>query len=77
MPGLDILVHLQRHGITANEVKLAQGRIAEQILDHCEKTQPDVLVMGAYGRGNFTSALFGSLTRTILEKQNVPVLLSH
>lgn len=77
MPGLDILVHLRRHGITANEIKMASGRIAEQILEHCQKTSPDVLVMGAYGRGNFTSALFGSLTRTILEKQNVPVLLSH
>lgn len=77
MPGLDILVHLRRHGITANEVTLNAGKIAEQILDHCAKTAPDVLVMGAYGRGNFSSALFGSLTRTILEKQNVPVLLSH
>ncbi|MEQ8823030.1 MAG: universal stress protein [Filomicrobium sp.] len=77
MPGLSIFEHLKRHGISTNEITMTSGRIAEQILEHCEKTDPDVLVMGAYGRGNFTSALFGSLTRTILEKQNVPVLLSH
>lgn len=79
MPGLDIFVHLQRHGVSANEVTLltTNTTLADAILDHCAKTDPDVLVMGAYGRGNFSSALFGSLTRTVLERQNVPVLLSH
>ncbi|KUO66960.1 MAG: hypothetical protein APF80_14350 [Alphaproteobacteria bacterium BRH_c36] len=79
MPGLDIFVHLKRHGVTANEVRLEKSgaSIAGAILEHCAKTDPDVLVMGAYGRGTFSAALFGSVTRTVLEKQNVPVLLSH
>ena len=79
MPGLDIFVHLQRHGIAAAAVELdpSAKSVADAILGHCEKTDPDVLVMGAYGRGTFTAALFGSVTRTILERQNVPVLLSH
>ena len=79
MPGLDIFVHLGRHGVTAKEVKLGVtgAAIGKAILDHCAKTEPDVLVMGAYGRGSFSAALFGSVTRTVLEKQNVPVLLSH
>lgn len=79
MPGLDIFVHLKRHGVNANEVRLEKSgaSIASAILDHCAKTDPDVLVMGAYGRGTFSAALFGSVTRTVLEKQNVPVLLSH
>lgn len=79
MPGLDLFVHLKRHGIEAKQTTLDLTRtsLADAILAHCEATDPDLLVMGAYGRGNFTSALFGSLTRTLLEKQNVPVLLSH
>lgn len=79
MPGLDIVVHLKRHGVNAAEIELDTSgtTLAEAIFSHCAKTDPDVLVMGAYGRGTFSAALFGSLTRTILERQNVPVLLSH
>ena len=79
MPGLSLPEHLRRHGIEANESKLdlVGKTMGEAILAHCAKTDPDVLVMGAYGRGTFSAALFGSTTRTILENQNVPVLLSH
>jgi nucleotide-binding universal stress UspA family protein len=79
MPGLSLPDHLRRHGIEARQSKLdVVGKtMGEAILAHCAKTDPDVLVMGAYGRGTFSSALFGSTTRTILENQNVPVLLSH
>lgn len=79
MPGLDIMVHLQRHGVTAREVKLETSAksLSEALLEYCRTNDPDVLVMGAYGRGTFQAALFGSLTREILERQNVPVLLAH
>ncbi len=79
MPGLSLPDHLRRHGIEATETKLdlVGKTMGEAILAHCAKTDPDVLVMGAYGRGTFSAALFGSTTRTILESQNVPVLLSH
>ncbi len=79
MPGLSIAEHVRRHGVNASETKLDLGGRSpgKAILEHCAKTDPDVLVMGAYGRGTFTAALFGSTTRDILENQNVPVLLSH
>ncbi len=79
MPGLDIIIHLQRHGVTAKEVVLdtKSASLSKSMLDYCAAHDPDVLVMGAYGRGTFTSALFGSLTREVLERQNVPVLLAH
>lgn len=79
MPGLDIIVHLQRHGVNAKEVMLdtRSASMAKALLNYCAEKDPDVLVMGAYGRGTFTAALFGSLTREVLEKQNVPVLLAH
>ncbi|MCH9806251.1 MAG: universal stress protein [Alphaproteobacteria bacterium] len=79
MPNLNIADHIRRHGLVATETQLDLGgrTAAKAILDHCAKTDPDVLIMGAYGRGSFTAVLFGSTTRDILENQNVPVLLSH
>lgn len=77
--GFDVVTHLKRHGIDAKKVplKARKDQVANVILDYCEKTQPDVLVMGAYGRGKFGGMLFGGVTRHLLLKMNVPVLLSH
>lgn len=77
--GFDIMSHLTRHGITANKIllKARKTQIGDTILDHCAKTAPDVLVMGAYGRRKFGTLLFGGVTRHILQHMNVPVLLSH
>jgi len=77
--GFDIMSHLQRHGINVTKVslKVRKTHIGDAILDHCAKTSPDVLVMGAYGRGKFGTLLFGGITRHVLHHMNVPVLLSH
>ncbi len=77
--GFDIMSHLQRHGIKATKVSLKarKTQIGDAILEHCAKTAPDVLVMGAYGRGKFGTLLFGGITRHVLHHMNVPVLLSH
>lgn len=74
----DIFEHLKRHGIDARPVRLrVKGSVGRSILDYCEKTDPDVLVMGAFGRGNLGAMLFGGVSRSILEHQTVPVLMSH
>jgi len=79
MPGLDIVIHLQRHGITTNVVEMdaKSGPIGELLVRHCKATDPDVLVMGAYGRGTFGAQLFGRVTQHVLQHHTVPVLLSH
>jgi nucleotide-binding universal stress UspA family protein len=76
--GSDILSHLQRHGIAARNVVLERRHsIGETLVHYCDETGPDVLVLGAYGRGKVTSLLFGGVTRYVLEHMTVPVLLSH
>lgn len=77
--GFDVVTHLKRHGIDARKVPLAarKDHVADVILAHCEKEQPDILVMGAYGRGKFGGMLFGGVTRHLLQNMNVPVMLSH
>ncbi len=75
----DIITHLKQHGINASKVALTAegGSLGSVILKHCAETDPDVLVMGAYGRGRFGSALFGSLTRYMVERMTVPLFMSH
>jgi nucleotide-binding universal stress UspA family protein len=74
----DIIEHLQRHGIDAERVKLPKrGSTGKTIMDYCEKTDPDVLVMGAFGRAKLGALLFGGVSQYVLEHQTVPVMMSH
>lgn len=78
-PEHDIIAHLRLHGVAAERVTLESGTrsLGETLLDHTRKNDPDILVMGAYGRGKFGGLLFGTLTRYVLEHLCVPTLLSH
>jgi len=74
----DVIGHLKRHDIDARPVRLqAKGGAGKTMLDYCAKTDPDVLVMGAFGRGKLGAMLFGGTSRHILEHQTVPVLMAH
>jgi len=73
-----IVDHIARHGIAANDVPLDKGRgMGATLIDYVRQNDPDILVMGAYGRGKFGSVVFGSLTKYVLEHMTTPVLLSH
>lgn len=74
----DIIAHLKRHGIDARHVPLKEkGSLGKTIMAYCKEIDPDVLVMGAFGRGKLGSLLFGGVSQYILEHQSVPVLMSH
>jgi nucleotide-binding universal stress UspA family protein len=79
LPEHDLISHLQAHGINAELVQLKpEGRSTGQTtLDRCKEVQPDVLVMGAYGRGSFGALIFGSTAQYVLTHMEVPVLMSH
>ena len=79
LPEHDLIAHLEAHGINANLVQLQRKRrsAGRTILDHCLETEPDILVMGAYGRGKFGSMLFGSTAQYVLKNMTLPVLMSH
>ena len=79
LPEHDLIAHLQSHGINANLVSIVAtgSNVGPAILKHCAEMQPDVLVMGAYGRGKFGQMFFGSTTKYILENMTTPVLMSH
>jgi nucleotide-binding universal stress UspA family protein len=81
-PAPDSLVrHLSEHGVTATGDRLvfdpSSIEPAERLLSHLADAGADLLVMGAAGQQQGRSAAKRSLTRRVLAKMTVPVLLSY
>ena len=77
--GVNIIRHLERHGIDARRIVLKATRDGKgaTILDYCNENAPDVLVTGAYGHSRLREDLFGGVTQYIMRHMNVPVFMSH
>lgn len=74
----DVISHLRRHGVNARHVPLElKGSVGQTILTYCEERDPDMLVMGAFGRGKLGALLFGGVSHHVLDHQTLPVFMSH
>ena len=62
------------HGLKPHP-QLVHGNAETEILNHCEKTGPTLIVMGAYGHTRIRELILGSTTSHVLRKAPVPVLL--
>jgi nucleotide-binding universal stress UspA family protein len=79
MPGIDIATHLARRGIPT-EVRNTDslGRSdAQAVLDEARAAGADLIVMGGYGRSRLSEMVFGGMTRDMLARSPLPLLLSH
>ncbi|MEM8840394.1 MAG: universal stress protein [Pseudomonadota bacterium] len=78
-PGRDIMEHLSRHGIAAElRVTPKNGRsIGSILLETCQTQGAGMLVMGAYEHSQFSEELIGGVTKEVLAKTKLPVLMSH
>jgi len=78
-PSNDIIRHLTRHGIKAQSVTLSapRGSHGPALTKYCSEVNPDVLVMGGYGRARLREELFGGVTNHVMQHMNVPVFMSH
>ncbi len=75
--GAALAARLWQHGIAA-EVRHADIHdIGEGILNLCEASGANLLVMGAYGHHRRIEAAFGGTTRHILVNAALPVFMSH
>jgi nucleotide-binding universal stress UspA family protein len=54
---------------------LIQGPTVETILLESEKLKPDMIITGSHGQGAMTHLLMGSVSKGILKKSKVPVLI--
>lgn len=74
-----LLAHVQRHGRSATfEIIDRQGRPPEDaLLDEVARTNPDLVVMGAYGHTHSMEFVFGGVTVNMLHRSRVPLLMAH
>lgn len=71
--------YLRMHGINGQSIAVAAGNRtpAEALLMRAKELDADFLVMGAYGRSRFREMLLGGVTNYMLEKADIPLLMSH
>lgn len=70
---------LAEHGIGAELVTVPDGDapVGEQLLQAAHVAGADLLVMGAFAHGEWRERVFGGVTRTMLAKADLPLLLRH
>ena len=79
LPGAEASAHLARHGVKADaRHRPASSDIAaaDVLLSAISDYGVDLLVMGAYGHHRLRELLLGGMTRDILRRMTVPVLMS-
>lgn len=78
-PGADVACFLARHDVTVQVDRVAScGRTIEDVLlQHAMDVAADMIVMGAYKHSRLQEKLFGGVTRSMLDKADVALFLSH
>ena len=79
LPDVDIAAFLARHKVKVEleKVEKLPAEAADFILSRIDLKSADLLVMGAFGRTRFSEFILGGMTRSMLKKMIVPVLMSH
>lgn len=77
-PVKELITHLERHGIAADQEWIAvDPGPARALIAYCKETDPCLLVMGAYEHSKFREDFFGGMTSRVFKRTPIPVLLSH
>lgn len=78
-PDIDIAAYLAKHGVKVDIEKNENVNVApaEWLLTRAANHGADMLVMGAYGHNRLTELILGGVTRTVMRKMTLPVLMSH
>lgn len=78
-PAEEAASYLSRHGIPTlvERSTCRHGEAGERLIETLGRGGFGYLVMGGFGHARFIEALFGGVTRTMLNKSPVPVFLAH
>ncbi len=74
-----VMEYLLAHGIHTQGIAVATGQrdVPESLLARAKELHADLLVMGAYGHSQFREMILGGVTEYMLQKADIPLLLSH
>jgi len=78
--GADACAHLARHGVNAEPRHILTSPAesdSASLLSAVRDSGAGLLVMGAYGHHRMRELLLGGMTRDLLRRMTVPVLMSH
>ena len=78
LTGTDLVDYLADHGIKADHTEIsARGGVGKALLAAARDAGADTLLMGAYGSSRGRELVFGGVTQHVVDKTEMPVLLSH
>lgn len=80
LPPERMVDHLRRHGAVVQGVWLndiATESIADTVQSEAHKVGADLIVAGAFGHPRLWEKLMGGVTRDLLARMNMPVLMSY
>lgn len=66
---------LEDKNFVTDEIVVAQGDPADEIVKQAVERDCDVIVMGSHGIGGLIDAWLGSVSRTVLKRSKKPVLM--
>lgn len=67
--------NLEGKTLPSDEIIVTQGDVVDCILQEAQAHEIDLIVMGYHARGRLEEAVSGSVSRSVLRKVKVPVLL--
>lgn len=75
----DAAAYLSRHNLKSIVIRVPgfNGDVGEHLLAEARNRAADYLVMGGYGHSRMREALFGGVTRTLLQRSPIPLFLAH
>ena len=78
-PGADLGAALSRHNanVSVDRLPSLDRPVAKVLLEHASDAGADLVVLGAYGHSRFAEAVFGGVTRDMLEDAPLPLLMAH
>lgn len=77
-PATEALSYLSRHGIHAELHDITPtGSVSDAIMATARDIGASLIVMGVFGRSRLRELLLGGVSRDLLDRSEVPLLLSH
>jgi len=77
-PGADMALHLARHGVKVDVViENSRSSTGEALMKVAHEVGAGLLVTGAFGHSRYRELVLGGVTRALLAKSDVPLLLAH